>query len=251
MCPSKSLDDRDVVGRASPLHGAEEFLRRHVAVVGHVARHRDRAAFVCRLPLLDELGYARQVELVIPSCAEHTEKTLRCTPDIRPVLLVVDPGRLAAVIELELSNLLAQRLVVVASHCSRHDVRLELLDLEQIRREVARILRHQQIVHDATAGRLNLALGRGGGGMAIDVVVRQQQPVLTDRAHGVLDRGLGEVRAVTIPHELDAAAVLSCLARGRGIGVEINGAVLVGDLRDGVGNARMQSADAGSGNPRA
>ena len=156
------------------------------------------------------------------------------------LLIQAGPPRL---IELELRDLLAQRLVVVAGDGGADDLRLDLLDLEQIRREISGVLRHQQVVDDLAAIGLDQRLGRRRGRMAPHVVVRQQQPVLADRLHRVGDRGLREVRAVAVPHELDAAAVLARLARRRGIGIEEDGAMLVGDLGDRVGDARVQRAD--------
>ena len=176
------------------------------------------AFLVGGLPVLDELGDARQRQLVIPGGAEHAEQAVGRAPDVRPVLLVVDPGRL--VVELELRDLLAQRLDVVAADRGRDHVRLGLLDLQQIRGEVAGVLRHQQVVDDLAAGALDLRLGRRRGGVAPDIIVGQQQPVLADLLDRVLHRRLGEVGAVAVPHELDARAVLAGLARRRRIGVE-------------------------------
>ena len=235
------LDDLDVVGRARALDRLQQFARRHVAVVGDVAGHRDAALLVGGLPLLHEIRDAGQRQLVIPGGAEHAEQAVGRAPHVRPVLLVVDPGRLA--VELELRDLLAQRLDVVAADRGRHHVRLGLLDLQQIRGEVAGVLRHQQIVDDLAAGRPRPGLGRGRGGVAPDIVVGQQHPVLADRIDRVLHRRLGEIGAVAVPDEFDARAVFARLARRRGIGVQVDHAVFAGDLGDGVGDAGVHRAD--------
>ncbi len=61
------------------------------------------------------------------------------------------------VLELQVGDLLAQRLDVVAADRRRDHVRLGLLHLQQIGGEVARVLRHQQVVDDLAAGLLDLA----------------------------------------------------------------------------------------------
>ncbi|MNC89736.1 hypothetical protein D3C83_57160 [compost metagenome] len=48
-------------------------------------------------------------------------------------------------------HLLAQRLDVVAAHRRGDHLRLDLLDLEQVGREVPGILRHQQLLDDLAA----------------------------------------------------------------------------------------------------
>ena len=88
------LDDLDVVHRRPPLDGAQELAGRHVAVVGDVARHQDRAFARHPLPLRDELGDAGELELVVPGRAEHAEERLGLAEDVGPVLLVVDPAGL-------------------------------------------------------------------------------------------------------------------------------------------------------------
>ena len=223
------------------LHGAQQFARRHVAVIRHVAGDGDRSVLVGGFPFLHEVGDARQRQLVVPGGAEYAEQAFRRAPDIRPVLLVVDPGRLA--VELELHDLLAQRLDVVAADRSRDHVRFRLLDFQQVRREVAGVLRHQQIVDDLAAGGLDLGLGRRRGRMAPDIIVGEQHPVLADAVHGVLHGGLGEIGAVAIPYEFDARAIFAGLARRGRVGVEIDRAVFRGDLGDGVGDAGMHRAD--------
>jgi hypothetical protein len=75
------------------------------------------------------------------------------------------------------------------------------------------------------------------------IVVGEQKPPLADLVDRVLHGGLGEIGAVAVPHELHARAVLSRFARRGGIRVEIDGAVLGGDLRDGVGDAGMHRAE--------
>ncbi len=235
------LDHLEVVGGARALDGAQQFARRHVAVVGDVARHRDRRLRIGGLPALDELGDARQRQQVIPGGAEHAEQRLGHAPDVGPVLLVVDPG--GFVLELEVAHLLAQRLEIVAADGGGDHVRLDLLHLQEIRREVARVLRDQQVVDDLAAGLLHLFLGGRRRGVAPHIVVGEQQPALADLLHRVLHGGLGEVGAVAVPHELHARAVLAGFARRGRVGVEIDGAVLVGDLGDGVGDARMQGAE--------
>ena len=237
----KFLDDLDVVGRACALDRAQQFARRHVAVVGDVSGHRDRPLLVGGLPLLHEFRDARQRQLVIPGGAEHAEQAVGRAPYVRPVLLVVDPGRLA--VELELGDLLAQRLDVVAADRGRHNIRLRLLDLQQIRREVTGVLRHQQIVHDLAAGAFDLRFRRSRRGVAPHVIVGEQHPVLADGIDGVLDRRLGEIGAVAVPDEFDARTVFAGLAGRRGVGVEVDHAVLGGDLGDGVGDAGMHRAD--------
>ena len=84
---------------------------------------------------------------------------------------------------------------------------------------------------------------RGGGLAAPFVVVGQQQNAGAERLDRILDRGLGEVRAVAVPDELDTTAVLARFARRRRVGVEVDDALLVGHLGDGVGDARMDRAD--------
>ena len=79
----------------------------------------------------DEFLHARQVQPVVPGGAEHAEDGVRAQAvDVGPVLLVVDPG--SGLVHLELHDLLAQRLDVVATHGRGDHVGLDLLQLEQV-----------------------------------------------------------------------------------------------------------------------
>src|SRR5258708_21506544 len=123
----KLLDDLDVVGRAGALNRTQQFAGRHVAVVGNIPWYRDWAVLVGGLPFLDEIGDARQRQFMIPGGAEHAEQAVGSAPYIRPILLVVDPGR--AAVELEFRDLLAQSLDVVTPDRGRHHARLGLWTL--------------------------------------------------------------------------------------------------------------------------
>ena len=58
------MDDPDVVARAGAFDRPEQLARPHVAVVGDVAGHRDRAVAIGGLPFAHELRHARKVQLV-------------------------------------------------------------------------------------------------------------------------------------------------------------------------------------------
>ena len=87
---------------------------------------------------------------MIPGCAEDAEQRVGRAPDIGPILLVVDPGCLLF-FELQRTDLLTQHLHVVAANGHGNDVGFCLLHFQQIGGEIARILRHQQIVDDLAA----------------------------------------------------------------------------------------------------
>jgi len=53
----------------------------------------------------------------------------------------------------------------------------------------------------------------------------------------------GKIGAVAIPHELHAVAVLAGLRRRAGVRVEIDAAILLGNLRDGIRDTGVQSTD--------
>jgi hypothetical protein len=236
------LDHRQVVGRARFLHHPQQLARREVAVDEHVARHLDLHARVGLLVFLDELLHPRQVEAVIPGGAEHAEHGVGPQAvDVGPVLLVVDPG--VRLVELRLHDLLAQRLDVVAADRGGDDLRLDLLDLEQEGAEVARVLRHHQLLHHLAAVRLDQRARRFRGVVAPDIVVGEQQPVLAAHAHRVLDDGVVEIGAVAVPHELDAVAVAPGFGGRAGVRVEEHRAVLLRHLRDRIGHARVHGAD--------
>ena len=79
--------------------------------------------------------------------------------------------------------------------------------------------------------------------MPPDIVVGQQRPFLAVEIHRALDGGLGEIRPVPVPDEFDAVTILAGFGRRAGIGVEIDDAVFLRDLADGVGDAGVDRAD--------
>ena len=79
--------------------------------------------------------------------------------------------------------------------------------------------------------------------MPPDVVVGEKHPILATALDRVLDDRLCEVGAVAVPYELDAMAVLARLGGRAGVRIEIDAAVLLGDLRDGIRDTGVQPAD--------
>ena len=139
--PLELFDDLYVVGGTGTLNRTQEFFGTHIAVVVHIARSLHGRVRIHLAIALDEFLYSRKIQIVVPRGAENTEQVInRQAVDIRPVLLVVDPGRLFS--HAHLGNLLAHHLRVIPGHGGRHHVRLDLLDFQKIGGEVPGALGH-------------------------------------------------------------------------------------------------------------
>ncbi len=206
------LDDRDVVCASGAFAGPQQLARRHVAVVIDVARNADRHAGECLLIERDEFLDARQIEPVVPGGAEHAEHRIGAEPVyVGPVLLVVDPRH--AFVKTGLNHLLPHRFLIVTADRGRDDIGLQLLQPQEVRREIARVLRHQDLPDDFSALRFDQLPCGFRRVVAPHVVVRQKHPVVAVDLHRVLDDRLREVAAVAVPYELGAMAVLPGLGR--------------------------------------
>jgi hypothetical protein len=115
-----------------------------------VARARGSPSRVLLLVGGHEFLHAGKVEPVVPGGAEDAEDRVGAEAvDVGPVLLVVHPRR--GLVELELHDLLPQRLDVVAAHAVATTLGLICCSLEQVGAEVARVLRDHQLLDDPAA----------------------------------------------------------------------------------------------------